>query len=447
MKILILGGGAAGGTAAQFARKTDRKAEITIIDSEPYGQYSRCGLPYALRGMVDDEGLIEFSPEWFGKNRIEALYGWKAVSVDFNERKAIIERDGEKREMEYDRLIIATGARPWAPPIKGIDVEGIFYLRTLDDLKRAKEYAKGIEKALIVGAGLIGLESAESLREMGKEVTVVEFLSAPLLAMFDQDMAGLVADILERNGIKALYGHEVLSIEGDPVSSVIARERDSGEETRIGAEMVIIATGNVPYTEIFEGIEKGPKGHIRVNKRAETSVPGVYAAGDCTEFTDAITGQSVPMGMGTMAVRLGMAAGVNAAGGDLEVQPYLGTRTTDLFGVKMAAVGPTEHTVKSAGLEYVSAKYTGDTVPEYMKGEKFTVKVIASKPDGKVMGAQIIGKCAPWRISMFAEAISTGDTVHHLSMLETPYSPVIAPTLDPTSIACTMASMKLRRRR
>ena len=447
MKIVILGGGAAGGTAAQFARKTDRKADITIIDSEPYGQYSRCGLPYALRGMVDDSSLVEFSPEWFARNRIEALYGWKAVSVDLNGKKVLIERDGEEREVEYDRLIIATGARPWAPPIKGMDAEGVFYLRTLDDLRKAKEYAKGIERALIVGAGLIGLESAESLKMMGKDVTVVEFLPAPLLAMFDRDMAGLVAEILEENGIKALYGHEVVSLEGNPVSAVMVRDRNSGEERRIEADMVMVATGNIPYTEIFEGIEKGQKGHIKVNERAETSVEGVYAAGDCTEFTDAVTGQSVPMGMGTMAVRLGMAAGVNAAGGDLEVQPYLGTRTTELFGVKMAAVGPTEHSIKDAGIETVSGRYSGADLPEYMPGGKATVKVIAASDGGRVLAAQIIGKCAPWKVSMFAEAIAMGDTVHRLSMLETPYSPVIAPTLDPVSIACTMVSMKLRRRR
>ncbi len=447
MKILIIGGGAAGGTAAQFARKTDRKSEITIIDSESHGQYSRCGLPYALRGMVEDESLVEFSPEWFAKNRIEALYGWKVVSVNFSSRKVYVENDAEKRELEYDKLVIATGARPWAPPIKGMQTGGVFFLRTMDDLKDIKRYAGNISKALVIGAGLIGLESAESLMEMGKEVTVVEFLPGPLLAMFDRDMASMVAETLESSGLNAMYAHQVIEIKGNPVSSAVVENRESGEKKEIETDMVIVATGNIPYTELFDGIEKGPKGHIRVNERSETSVEGVYAAGDCTEFTDAVTGQSVPMGMGTMAVRQGMAAGVNAAGGELEVQPYLGTRTTDLFGVRMAAVGPTEDNIKKSGIEVVSGKYTGADLPEYMPGGKVTVKVIAAKEDGRVLGAQIIGKCAPWKTSMFAEAIAMKDTVRHLSMLETPYSPVIAPTLDPVSIACTMVSMKLRRRR
>ncbi len=447
MRILIIGGGAAGGTAAQFARKTDRKSEITIVDKEPYGQYSRCGLPYAMRGMVKDEKLVEFSPEWFGKSRIEALYGWNTVSVDFQRRKAVMEKGGERKELEYDRLIIATGARPWAPPMDGIDSEGVFFLRTMDDLKAIKEYAKDVDSALIIGAGLIGLESAESLVQMGKRVKVVEFLSGPLLAMFDEDMASQVSELLENSGIDAYYGHEVKSIEGNPVESVVAGDRESGEEKVLDAQMVIVATGTIPYTDIFDGIEKGPKGHIKVNERSETSIEGVYAAGDCTEFVDAVTENSVPMGMGTMAVRQGMAAGVNAAGGEMSVQPYLGTRTTALFGVKMAAVGPTAHVMKSAGMDTVSARYTGDSLPEYMEGERVSVKVIASKGDGRILGAQIIGADAPWRVSMFAEAIAMKDTVHGLAMLETPYAPVISPTLDPTTIACSMASMKLRRRR
>jgi len=447
MKILILGGGAAGGTAAQFARKTDRKAEICVVDSEPYGQYSRCGLPYAMRGMVEDEALVEFSPEWFEGNRIEALYGWKAVNVNFRSRKVAIERDGEIRDMDYDRLIIASGAGPWAPPIKGLQSEGVFFLRTMDDVKHIKEWTMGRKKAAVIGAGLIGLESAESLSKLGKDVTVVEFLPGPLLAMFDEDMAATVSEILERGGIKALYGHEVVEIRGNPVSSVMVRDREGGDTVEIEADMVIVATGNTPYTGIFEGIEKGPKGHIKVNSRSETSMNGVYAAGDCTEFTDAITGQSIPMGMGTMAVRQGMAAGVNAAGGELEVRPYIGTRVTRLFGVEMAAAGPTAHTLKSAGIEFVSARYSGDSLPEYMESDKVLVKVMASKEDGRILGAQVIGQDAAWRISMFAEAMAMKDTVHGLSMLETPYAPVISPTLDPTTIACSMASMKLRRRR
>jgi NADH oxidase (H2O2-forming) len=366
MKILIIGGGAAGGTAAQFARKTDRKAEICIIDSEPYGQYSRCGLPYAMRGMIDDGSLVEYSPEWFEKNRIDALYGWKASSVDFSSKKVTVERDGESKEMEYDRLIIATGARPWAPPVKGMESEGVFFLRTMDDLSGIKEYAENIGKALVVGAGLIGLESAESLIEMGKEVTVVEFLPGPLLAMFDIDMSSIVAKALESSGIRGLYNHQVLEIRGNPVSSVIAEDRETGKRKEMETDMVIVATGNVPYTEIFDGIEKGPKGHIRVNERSETSITDVYAAGDCTEYIDAVTGQYVPMGMGTMAVRQGMAAGVNAAGGEMRAQHYLGTRTTELFGVKMAAVGPTEHNLKDSGMETVSARYYSNFSPPFI---------------------------------------------------------------------------------
>lgn len=446
MKILIIGGGAAGGTAAQFARKTDRKAEITVVDAEPYGQYSRCGLPYALRGIVSDEGLIEFSPRWFEKNRINALYGWRVVSLSFNDKRALVERGDESKEIEYDNLIIATGSRPWAPPLKGMDSDGVFFLRTIDDMRGIRKWSEKRKKALIIGAGLIGLESAESLISMGMDVKLVEFLPYPLPGMVDKDIGDIVYRILEEKGIKGYYSHEALEIRGNPVESVIIRSREDQRTLEIETDIVIISTGNVPNTEMFSDIEKGKRGHIRVNQRSETSLKGVYAAGDCTEYLDLITGEYVPMGMGTMAVRQGMAAGINAAGGDFEIHPYLGTRTTEIFGKEIAAVGATSDVLKNKGMGFVSAKFKGMDLPEYMNGENITVKVISNNK-GRILGAQIMGRDASWRIAMFAEAILKGDDVYNLSRIETPYAPPIAPTLDASTIACTMLDMKLRRKK
>ncbi len=446
MEIVIIGGNAAGGTAAQFARKTDRKAEITIIDSEPYGQYSRCALPYALRGDTTEERIIEFSPEWFERNRINALYGWTVMEVDFHEKVVCAKKDGERKEITYDRLIIATGARPWAPPIKGIDADNVFFLRTMDDLKGMKSALNGKKKALIIGAGLIGLEAGESIKKLGLDVTIVEFLPYPLPAMIDSDMADEVRKILEENGINLMCSHEVTEIRGNPVKSVIVKDRESGEEKKIEADIVIVSTGNRPNTEIFTMLEKGERGHIRVNERSETSMPDVYAAGDCTEYLDFVTGEYVPMGMGTMAVRQGMAAGINAAGGDFSIHRFIGTRTTEIFGVEIAAVGPTSESLKRSGIEVVSARFRGKDLPEYMEHGNISVKVLADK-DGRILGAQIIGKDAPWRISMFAEALLKGENISNLAKIETPYAPPIAPTIDTTSIACTMLEMRLRRRR
>ncbi len=443
MRILIIGGGAAGGTAAQFARKTDRKADITMIDAEPYGQYSRCGLPYALRGDTTPEKLVEFGPEWFEKNGIEALYGLRVRNVDFSNK--VVETEG-KGQIEYDRLIIATGARPWKPPIEGMENEGVFFLRTLDDLNAVREWVGGRKKVIVVGAGLIGLESAESFVRLGMDVTVVEFLSYPLPTMIDEDMGREVKKILDRNGIKGYYSHEVIEMRGNPVRSTLIRNRENDSEIELEADIVVVSTGNSPNTEIFEGIEKGRKGHIRVNSRSETSYKDVFAAGDCTEYPDFVTGKHVPMGMGTMAVRQGMAAGTNAAGGSLEVRPFIGTRTTELFGVEIAGAGPTAHILKENNIDFVAGRFRGKDLPDYMDGRDISVRVLASR-EGRILGAQIMGRDASWRISMFAEAIMRGDTVQNLSMLETPYAPPIAPTVDPTSIACTMVSMRLRRRK
>ncbi len=443
MRILIIGGGAAGGTAAQFARKTDRKANITIIDAEPYGQYSRCGLPYALRGDTTDERLVEFGPEWFERNGVEALYRYRVKSVDFSEKTVKIEG---KDDIEYDRLVIATGARPWKPPIKGIENDGVFFLRTLDDLKGIREWIGDRKKVVIVGAGLIGLESAESFVRLGMDVAIVEFLSYPLPTMVDEDIGMEVEKILEKNGVKGYYSHEVTEVRGNPVSSVIIRNREDGSEIELEADIVVVSTGNSPNTEMFPDIEKGRRGHIRVNGRSETSVKDVFAAGDCTEYLDFVTGKYVPMGMGTMAVRQGMAAGTNAVGGSLEIQPFIGTRTTELFGMEIAGVGATAHVLKENDIDFVTGRFRGRDLPDYMDGREISVRVLASG-EGRILGAQIIGRDASWRISMFAEAIIKKDTVRNLSLLETPYAPPIAPTVDPTSVACTIASMRLRRRK
>ena len=389
---------------------------------------------------------MEFSPEWFEKNGIEALYGWKVKNVDFSSKTVTAENGEEEKQLEYERLIIASGARPWAPPIEGMDSEGVFFLRTIDDLKAIEAWRGSKKKAAIIGAGLIGLESAESLVKLGLEVEVFEFLPYALPAMIDEDLAVEIDSIMRGKSVKAHYSAEVIRIKGNPVSSLFVKDRESGEITEMNADMVIVSTGNTPNTEIFQGIEKGKKGHIRVNERSETSIPDIYAAGDCTEYTDFVTRNYVPMGMGTMAVRQGMAAGINAAGGDFSIHPFIGVRTTEIFGTKIAAVGATSHILEVSGIEHVTAKFKGKNLPEYFESSDVYVKVIAAA-DGKILGAQILGASAPWKISMFAEAMLRGDTAGSLSKVETPYAPPIAPTLDAVSIACSTVDMKLRRRR
>ncbi|HHF56573.1 MAG TPA: hypothetical protein ENL42_06655, partial [Thermoplasmatales archaeon] len=278
MKICIIGCGAAGGTAAQFARKTNRNVEIVVYDREGYGQYSKCALPFVIGGM-EWRCIIEFPPEWFRKNGIE--YRKEEIHrVDLE--NGIVE--GEKEE-EFDKLIIASGASPACP----FEANNAYSLRTLDDALAIREKAEKAKKVIIVGAGLIGMEVAEALIKAGKDVKILEYMPQILPGMLDKDVADYV---MKKLSIDVILNCRVKRVDGGTVEGSDCYE----------ADMSIIATGNKPNT--FDGKA------IEVNERCEVR-EGVYAAGDCTIIKD-FFGRSIAVGLGSIAARQGKVAGSNA---------------------------------------------------------------------------------------------------------------------------------------
>lgn len=456
--MVVVGGGAAGSTAAQFARKTDRRAEVLVASSERHPMYSRCGLPYALSGRVPSfERLIEFDEAWFRRFGIGLRLGTEVASVDTTARTVTLRdiRSGAEEALGYDSLILATGACPRLPPIEGAGAEGglregVHFLRTIEDGEAISARAVRGSRAVVVGAGMIGLEVAEALRERGVEVSVVEILPDILLASLDPDMAASARELIERSGIRIHLRHRALAVVGEGRTlGLVVESEDTGERRELPAELIVVSAGNRARTELARaaGCEMGPTGSIRVDSRCATSLEGVYAAGDCTEYTDLVTGAPVAVGMGTIATRQGIVAGTNAAGGSAEMPPgVLSTRATEALGMQMAAVGPTEEQLRRAGIEPVVGKFSGSTLPAYFPGGRpLTVKVLAHPESGRLLGAQIVGSDrVHLRINALAGAIIAGMNVEDLARLETVYAPPIAPTLDPVTLACEVARMRMR---
>jgi len=460
MKLLIIGSGAAGSTAAQLARKANTKAEVTVLGNEHYSEYSKCGLPYVIGGIVPSfDDLIEFPPSWFQHFKINLKLENEVYDIDPERKivKSISLKDAEKEEHQYDALIVAAGADSWIPEIKGAFLdegrlkEGIFTLRTMDDAKQILKQVEKGKRAMIVGSGSIGMEMAEALSRRGMK-TYVRLRTHMLAGMIDEDMAAIVQKRAEECGIRFIPRVAVSEIGGEgKVKYMVLKNLDTGEQSEYPIDLVIISAGNKACVEIAEKAkcQIGSTGGIVVDKKCRTSVKDIYAAGDCTEYPDFVTGKPSLIGLGSIGVKQGRVAGINAVGGKEEMpRGVLNNRTTELFGLEISAVGPTMKELKRAGIEPIVGKFSGSTLPSYFPGKKaITVKVMAHPEDGKIIAAQIVGEEeVHQRINVFATAILRGMTLEEFMQLETCYAPPAAPTLDCMTTAADVALMRWRRR-
>ncbi|HDS59556.1 MAG TPA: NAD(FAD)-dependent dehydrogenase [Thermoplasmatales archaeon] len=426
MNVIVIGGGAAGATAAQFARKHHRTADITVFEQGPYPQYSKCALPWVIAGDLAPEAVIEFSEEWFAKARIDLCLGTPVREIDLDNRT--VSTGGQW--YSYDALVLATGASPSSPvPPAG----NTFFLRTLDDARAIAAAARNGGRAIIIGAGLIGLETAEALHRRGLEVTVLEFLPEALLTMLDRDMAEVARSRMPDIHFHFQYRVTDIAAREDMVVTAVDGE---GAPVSFEGDLVIVATGNRPNIDLAPSLADRA---IVVDERCQTRREDVYAVGDCTRYRDRL-GNDVVVGLGSIAVRQAMVAGENAVGGEAVMPPLLNARTTRLFGTEIAAVGPVSDTLP---FRPVVGKFTGSTLPEYMPGEEVTVKVLADR-EGNLVGAQAVGPGAAQRINKFALAIHAGLDLNSFLGTETAYAPPVAPVIDVSSVACDMARRRIR---
>jgi len=455
--IVIIGCGAAGGSAAQFARKTNRKTPVIIFEKGSYPQYSKCGLPYAVEGIIQTpKHLIEFSEDWFKKAKIDLHLQTTITEIDQKNKSITVNKnDGTSFEQKYQSLIIATGASPAFPPIKNIKDEhnkpfkGIFTVRTIDDAQAIIDYLPHTSKATVVGAGLIGLEMADCLVHKKKKVTVIEALPH-ILPMLDDDISENIERII-KDDLTLFTNHFALEIktEKNTIREVIIEDRSTKKTQSVPTDILIIATGTKPEVTLAEniGCKIGPTGGIVVNNKSETSVKDIFAVGDCTEYLDFVTKQPVPVGLGSIAVRQGIAAGTNAAGGTyLLPDGVLQTFTSAFFGMQIAAVGPMS--VHLNEMDKVSGRLQGLSLPEYYPGGKpILMKTMVDVNTGRLLSSQAVGENAAQRINTYAVAILSEMDVDTFRKLETAYAPPVAPTLDVVTLVADIASMKRSRKK
>jgi len=455
--IIIIGCGAGGGTAAQFARKTDRKASITIFEQTSFPQYSKCGLPYTISGDIPEiMDLIEFSKEWFEKARIDLHLNTTVDHIDSEKNILYVSNENNtKQEYEFETIILATGASPFIPPIKniqknGVFPNGVFSLRTINDAQNISKQVKKGKHALVIGAGFIGLEIAECLHKMGMNVTIIEAMQTILPQLLDSDLSNQIQKHLEQYiTIKLHHFVKDIQVTNNQVTHVYVEHAETHEKLTLPADLIILATGTRPNIRLAKELKCtiGSSGGIVVNNKSETSQKNVYAVGDCTEFIDFITKKPVPIGLGSIAVRQAIAAGVNAAGGQYELQNgVLQTCTSEFFGLEIASVGPSISQLEE--LKPIVGKHTGSSRPEYFPGGKsITCKTYIDSSTGSILGARAIGTNAAQRINTYATALLANMNIETFRTLRTAYAPPIAPTLDTVTIAADIAATKWQRKR
>ncbi len=446
-KIVIIGANAAGVHAANAARKTDPKAEITLIDKEPYPAYSRCGIPYVLGGEIPGfEDLMAFPPSHYRMMKFHLHLESIARSINPNDNIVLVEdKDGNFEALKYDSLIYAAGADPFVIPIEGHNLPGVFAMRTVDDGKAIQEAMKTAKSAVVIGAGFIGLETAHALATNKIKTTIVEVVPYILPALFDEDMADYTQKKIEGHGINVKVGGRVDAILGkDKVEGVSV----AGQEVK--ADIVVMAAGIRPRTDLIRGlgVELGVTRAIRVNPRMETSVSGIFAAGDCVESQSSITGLPCLYQLGTNAVRQGTAAGVNAAGGYAANPRVICSAVSKIFDFELGAVGLSEYQAAKVGFQTVSSSITGKTrAPYFPGGKEVKVKIIAEPVLGRIMGAQLVGgEDVAQRINMLSVAIQKEMTALELSAADTSYAPPVAETVEPVATAAEVVAKKIRQR-
>lgn len=451
--IIIVGAGTAGTTAAIYARRKDRAAQITLLTNESYPEYSRCGLPYVVSKHVPElKALIANTPEFYREvNKLDLKLQTSVSSIRPQDKvvEAVDKSKGATTKMSYDSLILATGAIPVVPAITGIQKKGVFVVRTMNDIRNLETHLLRVtsKRIVIVGGGLIGFEMADALNMRGHEVVIVELLETILSNMLDPDMADIVKERAENAGVRVMLGTPVSAIEGDgSVSGVKV-----GSE-HISAETVIVAARVKPTIQLAEnsGLRIGETGGIWTDDYMRTSDPSVYAAGDCAEVRDAVSGGRILIQLATTAARQAAVAGTNAAGGDEKYPGTTGVATTKLFGLEIASAGLTMKTTERLSKKTISARVTGSTrLPYYPGGTPLTVKLLAGEEDSRLLGAQIIGnQCeAALRGDFLSLAMHQGLSVHYIAQIETCYAPPVAPFWSPITLAAQAVERKIQAKR
>ncbi len=455
-RILVVGGVAGGASCAARARRMSEKAEIIIFERGSYVSFANCGLPYYVGDVITDEkDLLIATPELFRKRfNIEVRLRSEVRSVDRDKREIEV-KNGETGKVyreEYDALVLATGAAPVRPPIPGIDLPGIFSLRTIPDSRQIREQIakRKAKRAVVVGGGFIGLETTENLVRRGVSVTIVEMLPQ-VMPPVDPEMAVPIQEHLAANGVSLCLGDGVAGFEQVPKGNTLSVVTKSGD--RYDCDMVLLAIGVRPEVALAReaGLEIGQLGGIRVDGEMYTSDQRIWAVGDAVEVRNFVNGEWSLFPLAGVANRQGRIAADVILGRKARFRGVQGTIVCKVFDVTVAATGMSEKSLnrsKDGGLgEHYEKIYLhpGHHVGYYPGAKPITMKLIFSTEDGRIMGAQAVGEeGVEKRIDVIAMAIQKGATVFDLEETELCYAPQFGAAKDPVNIAGMIAANVLR---
>ena len=455
MKVIIVGGVAGGASCAARLRRLDESAEILMVERGPYVSYANCGLPYHVGGVIKEEAsLLVATAEMFrDRFAIDVRTSCEATEILPKEKKVRLRdvRTGEVSEHAYDKLVLSPGAASIRPPLPGIDLPGIFHVRTVPDARQINEWiaSRRIEagakpRAVVVGGGFIGLEMAENLVHRGFEVTVVE-LAGQVLTPADEEFARAVEAHLEKHGVKLALNDGVAAFEPAGGNSLTVHTK-SGKAH--GADLVILSIGVRPHTVLAKtaGLEIGARGGIRVDDQMRTSDPDIFAVGDAIEVKDFVTGEWSLVALAGPANRQGRIAADVIAGRDVRFRGTQGTAIVGLFGAAMAWTGVSEKTLKRLGdTDYEKIYIHPNSHAGYYPGAKLiAMKVLFRKSNGLVLGAQAFGEDnVDKRISALAMAIQMHATIYDLEEAELCYAPQFGSAKDPVNFAGMAAANAL----
>jgi len=443
MEILIIGGDAAGMSAASQVRRRHPDWTITVVERGRFTSYAACGIPYYLAGDVPTlDDLVVVTPETFRTQRnIDVRTGWEAVAVDLPAKRVAARRpDGVTESLAFDRLLLATGASPIVPPWEGTDLAGVVLMRNLGDaMAIAERISQGTRRAVVIGAGYVGLEAVEAFQRRGLAITVIEKqattmggVAAEISAQVEEELAGHGVDLHLGTEVSGLVGA------GGRVRAVVC---DGAE---MACDLCLISLGVRPNSDLAAaaGIRLGVHGAIAVDDRQRTSAPEVFAAGDCAEALHRVTGRPTYIPLALTANRQGRVAGANLAGDDERFPGVVGSAVTKVFDLTIARTGLTVEQAQEAGFAAQRVTTTAPSRAHYYPGHvPLYVELVFDGASRRLLGGQLAGRdpSVAKRCDVVAVAVTAGLTIDEVAGLDLTYAPPFAPVWDPVLQAANRA--------
>jgi len=454
LRVLVIGGVACGPKAAARLMRLMPEAEVTMIEKGEMVSYGACGLPYYVEGMFTNINALTHTPagvsrtpEFFRSGKgFQTLTRTEALVINRTDKQVRVRHleNGQEEDLPYDKLVLATGGRPFKPPIPGLDLKNVWFMTHPDDAASlvAEIERQGLKKAVLVGAGFIGLEVAEALINRGLDVTMVEMAEQIMPGILDEDIARFAQIHMEDNDVELVLGETVTALEGgDRVDTVVTNKQ------KITADFVVIGVGTRPNDDLARAAGLQCNRGIEINEYCQTSDPDIYAGGDCVPnaYIHRQVGDPLYVPLGSTANKHGRVIANHIAGRPTPFSGITCSSVVRVFDYTLGRTGLTERMLRALGVDYEVTTWTGQDIPHYMTGSRlFAIKMLASRRDRKLLGVQVAGMGnGAKRLDVAASVIYFGGTLDQLADIDFGYAPPFSPPIDPLAVCAHVLTNKL----